>query len=209
MVNCGSSLRSSWIKEKVRQKMHLFWLSWLSLAGWESLVVWRKKESLRENCGGDRSQVIMLHRGLVSVWGISVSLDVIHIPIISHYTYNELKSKFAKEKKVFICMHQKDQINFSRYSIPFLQCFRPYKSNIFCEQCSLSIWPNSTDDWSLSQLAPSLRSHSQLVFHSTGPYSSASVQLVPQAPGPRINWSLESTSPPVIVYWSPSQLVHY
>ena len=95
MVNCGSSLRSSWIKEKVRQKMHLFWLSWLSLAGWESLV-WRKKESLRENCGGDRSQVIMLHRGLVSVWGISVSLDVIHIPIISHYTYNELKSKFAK-----------------------------------------------------------------------------------------------------------------
>ena len=76
-------------------------------------------------------------------------------------------------------------------------------------QCSLSIWPNSTDDWSHSQLAPSLRSHSQLVFHSTGPYSSASVQLVPQAPGPRINWSLESTSPPVIVYWSPSQLVHY
>ena len=137
MVNCGSSLRSSWIKEKVRQKMHLFWLSWLSLAGWESLVVWRKKESLRENRGGDRSQVIMLHRGLVSVWGISVSLDVIHIPIISHYTYNELKSKFAKEKKVFICMHQKDQINFSRYSIPFLQCFRPYKSNIFFEHCSV------------------------------------------------------------------------
>ena len=76
-------------------------------------------------------------------------------------------------------------------------------------QCSLSIWPNSTDDWSHSQLAPSLRSHSQLVFHSTGPHSTASFQLVPHAPGPRINWSLQSTSPHVIVYWSPSQLVHY